>query len=76
MLLSYNKEYRVVISPIIIYNPIACKYSWSRVLGTDVTRSQVMPTEKAAREHFAKHKVEHYWDLAYSGAVLAPAAQP
>ncbi|CAH2225567.1 jg25109 [Pararge aegeria aegeria] len=31
---------------------------------------QVMPTEKQARELFHKHGVEHYWDLAYSGAVL------
>ncbi|XP_056642699.1 U4/U6 small nuclear ribonucleoprotein Prp3 [Diorhabda sublineata] len=31
---------------------------------------KVCPTEKLAREHFKKHKVEHYWDLAYSGAVL------
>jgi len=26
--------------------------------------------EKLAREFFQKHHVEHYWDLAYSGAVL------
>lgn len=31
---------------------------------------KVMPTEKQARELFQKHGVEHYWDLAYSGAVL------
>ncbi|CAG9854113.1 unnamed protein product [Phyllotreta striolata] len=34
---------------------------------------KVCPTEKLAREHFKKHKVEHYWDLAYSGAVLEQA---
>lgn len=34
---------------------------------------KVCPTEKLAREHFRKHKVEHYWDLAYSGAVLEQA---
>lgn len=28
------------------------------------------PMEKMAREFFQKHQVEHYWDLAYSGAVL------
>ncbi|XP_053685194.1 U4/U6 small nuclear ribonucleoprotein Prp3 [Sabethes cyaneus] len=28
------------------------------------------PMEKSAREFFQKHHVEHYWDLAYSGAVL------
>jgi U4/U6 small nuclear ribonucleoprotein PRP3 len=31
------------------------------------------PTERAARELFKKHKVEHHWDLAYSGAVLETA---
>ncbi|KAL1505948.1 hypothetical protein ABEB36_005391 [Hypothenemus hampei] len=31
---------------------------------------KVCPTERLAREHFKKHRVEHYWDLAYSGAVL------
>nr|CAD7424184.1 unnamed protein product [Timema monikensis] len=31
---------------------------------------KVCPTEKLAREHFKKHSVEHYWDLAYSGAVF------
>uniref|UniRef100_A0A182JR22 Uncharacterized protein n=1 Tax=Anopheles christyi TaxID=43041 RepID=A0A182JR22_9DIPT len=28
------------------------------------------PLEKSARDFFLKHHVEHYWDLAYSGAVL------
>ncbi len=28
------------------------------------------PTESFAREHFRNAGVEHYWDLAYSGAVL------
>jgi len=31
---------------------------------------KVFPMEKMAREFFQKHQVEHYWDLAYSGAVL------
>lgn len=31
---------------------------------------KVCPIEKNAREHFKKHNVEQYWDLAYSGAVL------
>ncbi|KAK0163611.1 hypothetical protein PV327_007277 [Microctonus hyperodae] len=31
---------------------------------------KVCPIEKMAREYFKKHQVEHYWDLAYSGAVL------
>lgn len=29
-----------------------------------------LPNEKAARDLFQKHHVEHYWDLSYSGAVL------
>uniref|UniRef100_A0A336LWG7 CSON006697 protein n=1 Tax=Culicoides sonorensis TaxID=179676 RepID=A0A336LWG7_CULSO len=29
-----------------------------------------VPNEKAARDLFYKHHVEHYWDLSYSGAVL------
>lgn len=31
---------------------------------------KVFPMEKMAREFFQRHHVEHYWDLAYSGAVL------
>lgn len=31
---------------------------------------KVFTMEKMAREFFQKHQVEHYWDLAYSGAVL------
>lgn len=27
-------------------------------------------TEKLARDHFKKHGVEQYWDLAYSASVL------
>lgn len=37
---------------------------------------KVMPTEKMAREHFQKHRVEQYWDLAYSGAVLGSSDEP
>ena len=28
------------------------------------------PTEAFAREQFRKHSTEHYWDLAFSKAVL------
>uniref|UniRef100_T1IKN5 Uncharacterized protein n=1 Tax=Strigamia maritima TaxID=126957 RepID=T1IKN5_STRMM len=31
---------------------------------------KVCPTENQARAYFKKHGVEHYWDLAYSGAIL------
>ena len=33
------------------------------------------PTETFAREQFRKLEVEHYWDLAYSGAVLEAAGE-
>ena len=44
--------------------------------GTTKTRAfgevkfKVCPTEAFAREQFKRHNVEHYWDLAFSGAVL------
>jgi U4/U6 small nuclear ribonucleoprotein PRP3 len=28
------------------------------------------PSDSFAREHFKKSGVEHYWDQAYSGAIL------
>ncbi|XP_022908183.1 U4/U6 small nuclear ribonucleoprotein Prp3 [Onthophagus taurus] len=55
--------------------PNKCTLVWE---GTSKQRNfgeikfKVVPTERMAREHFKKHKVEHYWDLAYSGAVLEP----
>ncbi|XP_047518722.1 U4/U6 small nuclear ribonucleoprotein Prp3 [Pieris napi] len=59
--------------------PNSCHLVWE---GTTAHRSfgeikfKVMPTEKQARELFQKHKVEHYWDLAYSGAVLGTSDEP
>ncbi|KAG5864849.1 U4/U6 small nuclear ribonucleoprotein Prp3, partial [Gonioctena quinquepunctata] len=56
--------------------PNKCDLVWE---GTTKQRNfgevkfKVCPTERLAREHFKKHKVEHYWDLAYSGAVLEQA---
>ncbi|KAJ0169758.1 hypothetical protein K1T71_014364 [Dendrolimus kikuchii] len=58
--------------------PNTCHLVWE---GVNKQRSfgeikfKVMPTEKQAREHFQKHGVEHYWDLAYSGAVLGAGAE-
>ncbi|XP_041968747.1 U4/U6 small nuclear ribonucleoprotein Prp3 isoform X2 [Aricia agestis] len=54
--------------------PNTCKLVWEgrapqRAFGE--IKFKVLPTEKQARELFQKHRVEHYWDLAYSGAVLA-----
>ncbi len=34
---------------------------------------KMCPTESFAREQFRKNGVEHYWDLAYRGAVLESA---
>lgn len=36
---------------------------------TDV-RLKVCPTEAFAREQFKRNGVEHYWNLAYSNAIL------
>jgi len=36
---------------------------------------KLCPTEGAAREHFKNAAVEHYWDQAYSTAVLSAAGQ-
>lgn len=53
--------------------PNSCAIVWE---GTSQRRHfgevkfKVFPMEKMAREFFQKHQVEHYWDLAYSGAVL------
>ncbi|KAK8778376.1 hypothetical protein V5799_020285 [Amblyomma americanum] len=50
-----------------------CTLVWE---GTVKSRSfgelkfKVCPTESLAREHFRKHGVEHYWDLAYSSTLL------
>ncbi|XP_045540840.1 U4/U6 small nuclear ribonucleoprotein Prp3 [Papilio machaon] len=56
--------------------PNACHLVWEGVTkhrAFGEIKFKVMPTEKQAREHFQKHGVEHYWDLAYSGAVLGTA---
>lgn len=53
--------------------PNSCVMVWE---GTTQRRNfgefkfKSFPMEKGAREFFQKHHVEHYWDLAYSGAVL------
>ena len=36
---------------------------------------KMCPTQSFAREQFKKCSVEHYWDLAYSGAVLETAGE-
>ncbi|CAH0698383.1 unnamed protein product [Spodoptera exigua] len=59
--------------------PNSCTLVWEGIVKQRAfgdIKFKVMPTEKQAREHFQKHRVEHYWDLAYSGAVLAPSDEP
>uniref|UniRef100_A0A1A9WSR4 Uncharacterized protein n=1 Tax=Glossina brevipalpis TaxID=37001 RepID=A0A1A9WSR4_9MUSC len=57
--------------------PNSCVLVWE---GTSQRRHfgeikfKIFPMEKMAREFFQKHQVEHYWDLAYSGAVLEASA--
>ncbi|XP_048485852.1 U4/U6 small nuclear ribonucleoprotein Prp3 isoform X4 [Plutella xylostella] len=53
--------------------PNECRLVWEGVVqqrAFQEIKFKVVPTEKQAREHFQKHNVEHYWDLAYSAAVL------
>lgn len=58
--------------------PNSCVFVWE---GTSQRRHfgemkfKLFPMEKMAREFFQKHQVEHYWDLAYSGAVLEACKQ-
>jgi len=58
-------------APIAVRN--TCSLVWE---GTTKQRNfgdmifKLCPSEVAARDHFRKHGVEHYWDLAYSSAVL------
>lgn len=56
--------------------PNACNLVWEgmtqrRNFGEIKVKGFLM--EKLAREFFQKHQVEHYWDLAFSGAVLEAA---
>lgn len=54
-------------------NRNSCQLVWE---GTTKQRNfgdlifKLCPSEVVAREHLRKHGVEHYWDLAYSSAVL------
>ncbi|XP_049883154.1 U4/U6 small nuclear ribonucleoprotein Prp3 [Pectinophora gossypiella] len=58
--------------------PNSCQLVWEGVVKQRAfgeIKFKVIPTEKQCREHFQKHHVEHYWDLAYSGAVLGSAVE-
>lgn len=53
--------------------PNSCQLVWEGVTkqrSFGEVRFKVCPTERAARDHLAKHRAQHYWDLAYSGSVL------
>lgn len=59
--------------------PNSCNLVWEgthqrRLFGEVKPKSFLL--EKMAREFFQKHQVEHFWDLAYSGAVLEVSEEP
>ncbi|KAL0808334.1 hypothetical protein ABMA28_012820 [Loxostege sticticalis] len=60
--------------------PNTCHLVWEGVTKQRAfgeIKFKVLPTEKQAREALQQHGAEHYWDLAYSGAVLAgPSEEP
>ncbi|KAA0194952.1 U4/U6 small nuclear ribonucleoprotein PRP3 [Fasciolopsis buskii] len=50
-----------------------CQLVWKGTVAQrafDKVQFRACPTELFAREQFRKRDVEHYWDLAYSGAIL------
>ncbi|CAH8500494.1 unnamed protein product [Schistosoma mattheei] len=50
-----------------------CRLIWKGTVkqrAFDKIQFKACPTELYAREQFRKRDVEHYWDLAYSGAIL------
>ena len=54
-----------------------CDIVWEGMVLTRAFQEVIFkacPTERYARDQFKKHGVEHYWDLAFSGAVLESAA--
>ncbi|XP_063836829.1 U4/U6 small nuclear ribonucleoprotein Prp3 [Ostrinia nubilalis] len=59
--------------------PNSCQLVWEGVTkqrSFGEIKFKVLPTEKQAREALQQHGAEHYWDLAYSGAVLAAPSSP
>lgn len=53
--------------------PNSCSLVWEGLAprrNFGEVKFKTIANEKAARELFQKYHVEHYWDLAYSGAVL------
>lgn len=56
--------------------PNSCFLVWKGIVprrNFGEIKFKTVSSEKAARELFQKYHVEHYWDLAYSGAVLEAA---
>jgi len=59
-------------------NPNQCELIWegqTKQRNFSEIKFKLCPTEGFAREHFRQAGVEHYWDQAYSTAVLASAGQ-
>ncbi len=58
------------------------KYTFLFIQGTVKQRAfenlqvKSCPTELFARELFRKRDVEHYWDMAYSGAIMESVGEP
>ncbi|KAA3674976.1 U4/U6 small nuclear ribonucleoprotein PRP3 [Paragonimus westermani] len=53
-----------------------CRLVWKGTVNQrafDKVQFRACPTELFAREQFRKRDVEHYWDAAYSGAILESA---
>lgn len=70
-----NNDYFVCFKQV----PNSCNLVWEgihqrRLFGEVKPKSFLL--EKMAREFFQKHQVEHFWDLAYSGAVLEVSEEP
>lgn len=66
-LLKYNLNFIYFLFPLkfcVTFKGVVKKRSFGEI------KFKACPLEKLAREHFQKHGVEHYWDIAYSGAVL------
>jgi len=55
-------------------DPAKCTLVWEgkvkkRTFGD--FKFKACPLEKQARDHFEKFGISHYWDMAFSGAILA-----
>uniref|UniRef100_A0A094ZW88 U4/U6 small nuclear ribonucleoprotein Prp3 n=1 Tax=Schistosoma haematobium TaxID=6185 RepID=A0A094ZW88_SCHHA len=68
---SFSHEDRAATSE--LDSDTGCRLIWKGTVkqrAFDKIQFKACPTELYAREQFRKRDVEHYWDLAYSGAIL------